>query len=69
MLDDDEKLLADGGYSGKDFSAWMERPTGLNNADQRMKQVARTRHECINGWLTKKNAGMIEALKEEEDEE
>lgn len=53
QLDDDEKLLADGGYGGKDFSAWMETPTGHNNADQRMKQVARSRHECINGWLTK----------------
>ena len=53
QLDDDEKLLANGGYGGKDFAAWMETPTGENNADQRMKQCARARHECINGWLTK----------------
>ena len=53
MVNEDEKLLADGGYSGEEFSAWMETPNGRNDADQRMKQVARSRHEAINGWLVK----------------
>ena len=46
-LDDDEMILADGTHSdGKEF---FVTPTGLNNADQKMKQMARARHETVNG--------------------
>ncbi len=41
-----EKILADGGY--RDGQVIMETPTGLNNSDQRMKQLARARHETVN---------------------
>ncbi len=41
-----EKILADGGY--RDGRVIMETPTGLNNVDQYMKQVARSRHEHVN---------------------
>jgi hypothetical protein len=44
--DEDEMALADGGYS--DGYSFFETPTGHNNADQRMKAVARARHETIN---------------------
>jgi muconolactone delta-isomerase len=40
-----EYFLADGGYRG----AMADTPTGLNNADQRMKALARARHETVNG--------------------
>ena len=45
-LDDDEKYLADGGYS--DGRQYSETPNGLNNDDQRMKATARARHETAN---------------------
>jgi hypothetical protein len=41
-----EKILADGGY--RDGRVHMETPTGLNNPDQRMKKLARARHETVN---------------------
>ena len=44
-LDDGEMYVADGGYRGGIHS---ETPNGLNNLDQRMKQVVRARHETIN---------------------
>jgi hypothetical protein len=40
-----EYFVADGGYKG-DFA---ETPTGYNNDDQRMKSLARARHETVNG--------------------
>ena len=42
-----EKFLADGMYRG----AKAETPTGLNNFDQRMKGLARARHETFNSRL------------------
>ncbi len=39
-------ILAGGGY--RDGRVYMETPTGLNNPDQRMKKVARARHETVN---------------------
>jgi hypothetical protein len=42
----DEKALADGGYN--DGYEFFETPTGHNNEDQRMKAVARARHETVN---------------------
>jgi hypothetical protein len=44
-----EKVLADGGY--QDGRTYCETPTGHQNSDQRMKQVARARHETINRRL------------------
>jgi hypothetical protein len=41
-----EKILADGGY--RDGGIYMETPTGLNNLDQKMKKIARSRHETVN---------------------
>jgi hypothetical protein len=38
--------LADGGY--QDGYEFFETPTGESNEDQRMKQIARARHETIN---------------------
>jgi hypothetical protein len=38
--------LADGGYN--DGYEFFEAPTGHNNKDQRMKAVARARHETVN---------------------
>ena len=49
-LDENERLLADGGYQDA-YSNYFETPTGYNNADQYMKGVARARHETINGRL------------------
>ena len=43
-LDNGEKYVCDSGYYGPR----AEKPNGLNNADQRMKQVARARHETVN---------------------
>ena len=48
-LDDEEMVLADGGYN--DDYEFFETPTGHNDEDQRMKKVARARHETINGKL------------------
>ena len=48
-LASDELFLADGTYS--DGHGWCEPPTGLNNNDQYMKQVARAAHEKVNGRL------------------
>lgn len=45
-LDDEEMYCADGGYS--DGAQYAETPTGLNNYDQWMKSVARSRHETVN---------------------
>jgi hypothetical protein len=44
--DEDEMALADGGY--QDGYCFFETPTGHNNEDQRMKAIARARHETIN---------------------
>lgn len=47
LVDPEEKMLADGGYrDGED--GFFETPTGHNNADQTMKQLARARHETVN---------------------
>ena len=41
-----------------DGNGYSETPTGLNNPDQKMKQLARARHEAINGLF--KNWGCLE---------
>jgi hypothetical protein len=41
-----EKYVADGGY--RDAGTFGETPNGLNNPDQRMKRLARARHETAN---------------------
>jgi hypothetical protein len=46
-LDPGEKYLGDGGY--RDGNQWAETPNGLNDHDQRQKQMARARHETMNG--------------------
>ena len=43
-----EKILADGGYRDRNV---FETPTGYNNKDQRMKKVARSRHETFNARI------------------
>jgi DDE superfamily endonuclease len=43
-LDRGERYVCDGGYYGPR----ADKPNGLNNADQYMKQVARSRHETVN---------------------
>lgn len=48
-LGNDEMVLADGGYN--DGRNHAETPTGLNNADQKMKKEARARHETVNGRI------------------
>lgn len=48
-----EKFLADGGY--RDGGLYAETPTGANKEDQRMKQVARARHETVNSLLKRWN--------------
>ena len=53
LIDPEEKILADGGYA--DGGQFFETPTGINNADQRMKQLARARHETINRRLKQWN--------------
>jgi len=45
----DEIFLADGTYA--DGNGWSDTPNGLNNADQRMKAIARARHERVNGIM------------------
>ena len=40
-------IVADGGYS--DDYEFFDTPTGINDEEQRMKKVARARHETING--------------------
>lgn len=42
-------VLADGGY--RDGRVYCETPTGLNNDDQKMKSIARSRHETMNRRL------------------
>jgi hypothetical protein len=42
----DEMALADGGY--QDGYELFETPTGEHNDDQRMKAIARARHETVN---------------------
>ena len=49
MLDNGEQVVADGGY--RDSSGVFTTPNGLNNADQTMKQLARSRHEVVNRRL------------------
>jgi hypothetical protein len=44
--EEDEMALADGGYA--DGYNFFETPTGHNNPDQKMKAVARARHETVN---------------------
>jgi hypothetical protein len=48
-LDPGEKFVADGGY--RDGGIYAETPNGLNNDDQRMKRLARARHETVNKRL------------------
>jgi hypothetical protein len=48
-----EKIVADGGY--RDGGDFMETPTGFNNPDQRMKKLARARHETVNCRLKRFN--------------
>ena len=43
LAPDDVLFLADGTY--RDGQGWCVTPNGLNNADQRMKGVARAHHE------------------------
>lgn len=45
-LQNGEMLLADGGYA--DGGQYFDTPTGLNNAGQYMRSVARARHETVN---------------------
>jgi hypothetical protein len=46
--------LGDGGY--RDGNQWVETPNGLNDHDQRQeKQMARARHETMNGHLKQWN--------------
>jgi hypothetical protein len=45
-LDDGEMYCADGGY--QDGRQYSETPTGMNNYDQWMKSIARSRHETVN---------------------
>ena len=47
-IQDQERILADGGYRDK---TKFETPTGYNNRDQRMKKVARSRHETFNARI------------------
>jgi DDE superfamily endonuclease len=44
-----EKFLADGGY--RDGGLYAVTPSGVNNAEERMNQVARARHETVNSLL------------------
>jgi DDE superfamily endonuclease len=48
-LDPGEMYVADGGY--RDGRRFGDTPTGFNDDDQRMKGVARARHEVINSRL------------------
>jgi hypothetical protein len=41
-----EKYVADGGY--RDGGTFGDTPNGLNNPDQKMKRLARARHETVN---------------------
>lgn len=45
-LDAGEKYLAEGGYN--DGGQFSETPNGLKNHDQKMKTLARARHETVN---------------------
>lgn len=45
-LKKDEKILADGGYSDK--NVFFDTPTGYRSPFQRMKKLARARHETVN---------------------
>jgi hypothetical protein len=54
-LDPGEMFLADGGY--RDGGVYAETPNGLNTFDQRMKSVARARHETVNARM--KNWGVL----------
>jgi hypothetical protein len=49
QLDAGEMYVADGGY--RDGRTFGDTPTGYNNDDQRMKALARARHEVINSRL------------------
>ena len=51
LLENNEKVLADGGYN--DGGIHAETPNGLNNADQKMKKLARARHETVNARVKK----------------
>jgi hypothetical protein len=48
-----EMVLADGGY--RDGGVFAETPTGHNNNDQKMKKLARARHETVNKRLKQFN--------------
>jgi hypothetical protein len=50
-LDDNEKYLADGGY--KDGNQFSVTPTGNHTVIERMKSLARARHECIKSLFKK----------------
>lgn len=55
-----EKVLADGGY--RDGGVFCETPSGLNNSDQKMKAIARSRHETLNRRL-KQYAVLVQAFR------
>jgi hypothetical protein len=49
VLAQGEKILADGGY--RDGGLYAETPSGYNTLGQRMKKVARSRHETVNARI------------------
>jgi hypothetical protein len=49
QLNEGEMVVADGGY--RDGRVFADTPTGMNNADQRMKSIVRARHETVNGRI------------------
>lgn len=56
-LDEGEKYVADGGYRGGTKSVT---PNGLNNNEQRMQQLVRSRHETVNARF--KHFGALERV-------
>jgi hypothetical protein len=53
QLAEGEMVVADGGY--RDGRENADTPTGLNNEMQRMKSIARARHETVNGRIKQFN--------------
>jgi hypothetical protein len=49
LLNEGEMILADGGY--RDGGQYHDTPTGYNTLGQRMKKVARARHETVNSRI------------------
>jgi hypothetical protein len=50
-LEKEEKIVADGGY--RDGGVKFVTPTGLHNISDRMRSLARARHETVNGRIKK----------------